>query len=104
MITIMENSFILVTVCKWPPWFFTNETHRWGPMQQVADSLAQALDFTYSIQVPLDGQWGVRHINGSWSGMVGMIHENVRRSGRTPQLIWIVGDTTLPRWTPVLIL
>nr|XP_053641775.1 probable glutamate receptor [Cherax quadricarinatus] len=47
--------------------------HFSGPMADLLDYLAQALNFSYSKVRPPDGVWGAKLDNGSWSGMVGMV-------------------------------
>lgn len=49
-------------------------------MQNVADCLADALNFQYILEAPEDGQWGV-HIGKNWTGMVGMVFNNVSSPG-----------------------
>ena len=31
------------------------------------------MNFTFNIEKPKDGEWGILQINGSWTGMVGML-------------------------------
>ena len=67
---------------QWPPWIFINATDTSGPMKQVADALANSLNFTYEIEAPPDGAWGQQRPDGSWTSMVGMVCDNVS-AGRT---------------------
>ena len=39
----------------------------------VFSSLQEILNFTFTIEKPTDGEWGVLQKDGSWSGMVGML-------------------------------
>ncbi|OQR70036.1 glutamate receptor-like [Tropilaelaps mercedesae] len=57
------------------PWFFVNDTHTWGPMQNLADNLAERLNFRYVYEAPEDGQWGQKTPT-NWTGLVGMIYNN----------------------------
>ena len=36
-------------------------------------SLQEILNFTFTIEKPIDGEWGVMQDDGSWSGIVGML-------------------------------
>ncbi|XP_069941768.1 glutamate receptor-like [Cherax quadricarinatus] len=44
-----------------------------GPMEDLLDYLAKALNFTYSNVRPPDGVWGSKLGNGSWTGMMRMV-------------------------------
>ncbi|XP_068216603.1 glutamate receptor 4-like [Palaemon carinicauda] len=45
-----------------------------GPMGQVVDMFAQFFDVDYTLVRPPDGLWGAKQPNGSWNGMMGMVH------------------------------
>ena len=36
--------------------------------------IQEALNFTYSLTVPPDGEWGSERPDGSWSGMIGELN------------------------------
>ncbi|XP_069168764.1 glutamate receptor-like [Procambarus clarkii] len=44
-----------------------------GPVPELIDYLAKALNFSYTYVRPPDGFFGTRLQDGSWSGMVGMV-------------------------------
>ncbi|XP_069190854.1 probable glutamate receptor [Procambarus clarkii] len=44
-----------------------------GPMGELMDFIARAMNFSYTNVRPPDRYWGNRLQNGSWSGMVGMV-------------------------------
>ena len=43
----------------------------------VFSSRQEILNFTFTIEKPTDGEWGVLQKDGSWSGMVGMLDATV---------------------------
>nr|XP_053652050.1 glutamate receptor-like [Cherax quadricarinatus] len=71
-----------------------------GPVPRLVDYLATALNFTYTYVRPVDGVWGVRLDNGSWSGMVGMVMREEVTIGAGPFMVdrWRaeVVDFTVP--------
>ncbi|XP_022662330.1 glutamate receptor 2-like [Varroa destructor] len=64
-----------MTAAHLPPWFFSNGTASWGPMQNLADTLAETLNYKYSMEAPEDGEWGVK-IHDNWTGQIGMLYNN----------------------------
>ncbi|KAA0188335.1 Ionotropic receptor 138 [Hyalella azteca] len=46
-----------------------------GPMANLLDALARAMNFKYKIVRPADGAWGIPRPDGSgdWNGMIGMV-------------------------------
>ena len=44
-----------------------------GPLKNLLDTLSSLLNFTYTLYVPPDGQYGGRFENGSWNGMIGEV-------------------------------
>ena len=48
-----------------------------GQFADVFKTLQGVLNFTYSVRLPPDGQWGALQSDGSWSGMVGMLHREI---------------------------
>ncbi|XP_069939959.1 probable glutamate receptor [Cherax quadricarinatus] len=67
------NAFHKMKVCDDPEAPGVPRIHFTGPMAQLLDYLAKALNFSYSNVRPPDGFWGAKLGNGSWSGMVGMV-------------------------------
>lgn len=45
-------------------------------MQNLADTLAETLNYKYSMEAPEDGEWGVK-IHDNWTGQIGMLYNNV---------------------------
>ncbi|XP_068214583.1 glutamate receptor 1-like [Palaemon carinicauda] len=45
-----------------------------GPLLLVLEMLADNINFTYNLVRPSDGSWGFLFPNGTWNGMVGMLH------------------------------
>ncbi|XP_076373363.1 glutamate receptor ionotropic, delta-2-like isoform X2 [Tachypleus tridentatus] len=78
----MSGLHLRVAVEEWEPWVWVKETEDGnvtirGPMADVLNILAKAANFTYSLKVPKDHQWGMILPNGSWTGMIGMMVQNV---------------------------
>ncbi|KAF2349443.1 Ionotropic glutamate receptor L-glutamate and glycine-binding domain [Trinorchestia longiramus] len=48
-----------------------------GPAAKTIDSIADALNFTYTVIQPPDGAWGLAQQDGSWTGMVGQVVRKV---------------------------
>ncbi|XP_071524499.1 probable glutamate receptor [Panulirus ornatus] len=44
-----------------------------GPIANVVEYLSRGLNFTYTYVIPHDRTFGTRGINGSWTGMLGMV-------------------------------
>ncbi|XP_071545444.1 uncharacterized protein [Panulirus ornatus] len=44
-----------------------------GPIPNLLNHLANALNFSYTYKQPSDRLWGFKHEDGTWSGMVGMV-------------------------------
>ena len=45
-----------------------------GIFVDVFKELSRLLNFSYTTIVPSDGEWGVLKDDGTWSGMVGQLH------------------------------
>ncbi|XP_066957411.1 probable glutamate receptor isoform X1 [Macrobrachium rosenbergii] len=45
-----------------------------GPLLLVLEMLARNINFTYDLVQPSDGSWGFLFPNGTWNGMIGMLH------------------------------
>ncbi|KAL3192796.1 hypothetical protein MRX96_058659 [Rhipicephalus microplus] len=54
-----------------------DEVQMSGPMANLLDLLTENLGFTYTLHSPEDGHWGVPLPNGNWTGLVGMMHNNI---------------------------
>ncbi|XP_069941764.1 probable glutamate receptor [Cherax quadricarinatus] len=71
-----------------------------GPVPLLMGYLSKALNFTYTVVRPPDGESGVMLANGSWSGMVGMVMKEVVDVAAGPFMIdrWRgeVVDFTVP--------
>nr|XP_045589592.1 glutamate receptor ionotropic, kainate 4-like [Procambarus clarkii] len=44
-----------------------------GPLPDLVSYLATALNFSYMYLRPPDGSWGIKRVDGTWSGMMGMV-------------------------------
>lgn len=44
--------------------------------KRIAEIFAQALGFSYQLLPPEDGEFGTRLPNGTWTGVMGMLHCN----------------------------
>ncbi|XP_050688350.1 probable glutamate receptor [Eriocheir sinensis] len=68
----------IVVAEPWPPHVYLEQASVMGPLKvtgpmgQLMDSLAQSLNFTYSV-VQKDGYWGAPQTDGSWNGMIGSV-------------------------------
>ncbi|XP_071533139.1 probable glutamate receptor isoform X2 [Panulirus ornatus] len=47
-----------------------------GPMANLLQALAVALNFEYTLVRPEDGMWGAPNADGTWNGMLGMVKRN----------------------------
>ena len=45
-----------------------------GIFAEVFNELTKLLNFSYTTIVPPDGEWGALKDDGTWSGMVGQLH------------------------------
>ncbi|XP_045106213.1 uncharacterized protein LOC123501449 [Portunus trituberculatus] len=54
--------------------------HFQGPMMDVLLALARTMNFTFVLERPPDGSWGTPLPNGTVTGLVGMVHRQVRVS------------------------
>ncbi|XP_033760424.1 glutamate receptor-like [Pecten maximus] len=63
-----------VSTLEWAPFViaFPNNTYS-GLCFDLLDHMATSLNFTFVVDVPPDGQWGVINSNGTWTGMVGQL-------------------------------
>ncbi|CAC5406406.1 unnamed protein product [Mytilus coruscus] len=62
---------LLVNTLPFSPFVqFSNETGQYtGITIEILNQLSYELNFTYEIQAPPDGKWGVEKYNGTWNGM-----------------------------------
>ncbi|XP_069190901.1 probable glutamate receptor [Procambarus clarkii] len=58
-----------------------------GPMAELMDYLAAALNFSYTQVRPGDGVWGARRWDGTWSGMMGMVMREEASIGVGPFIL-----------------
>ena len=55
-----------------------NGTHIYtGLCFEILLTLAEFLNFRFSVRAPPDGEWGVQGQDGNWSGMIGMVQNQV---------------------------
>ena len=72
----LSGQHLRVAINLWPP--FITETHENGTQVyrglciDILEWLALHLNFTYSLVLPADGEWG-SEVNGSWNGLVGLM-------------------------------
>ncbi|XP_022236206.1 glutamate receptor ionotropic, delta-2-like, partial [Limulus polyphemus] len=97
-----------VTVEEWEPWVWVNETSDGkvaieGPMADVLEFLAKSVNFTYTLIVPKDHQWGIRLPNGSWTGMIGMMVRNEADFGLGPFAVNYDRNTAVDTTIPIFI-
>ncbi|XP_022258759.1 probable glutamate receptor [Limulus polyphemus] len=45
-----------------------------GPMAEILHFIATNLNFSYTVIQPEDHQWGSKKSDGTWSGMIGLLH------------------------------
>ncbi|XP_063588909.1 uncharacterized protein LOC134766084 [Penaeus indicus] len=75
-----EPVSLVVTGGHWPPHLLITEDEgresftMEGPMLSLLETLAEAMNFSYTLIRPPDGYWGAPLDNGSWTGMVGQIY------------------------------
>ncbi|XP_047495517.1 probable glutamate receptor [Penaeus chinensis] len=75
-----EPVSLVVTGGHWPPHLLITEGEERGsftvegPMFSLLETLAEAMNFSYTLTRPPDGYWGAPLENGSWTGMVGQIY------------------------------
>ncbi|XP_037790593.1 glutamate receptor ionotropic, kainate 4-like [Penaeus monodon] len=75
-----EPVSLVVTGGHWPPHLLITEDEETGnftmegPMFSLLETLAEAMNFSYTLTRPPDGYWGAPLENGSWTGMVGQIY------------------------------
>ncbi|XP_071540585.1 probable glutamate receptor [Panulirus ornatus] len=74
-----------------------------GPMHRLLHLLAHSLNFTYDLQQPPDGVWGVKLKNGSWTGMVGMVVRHEVDLGLGPFAVTSVRAEVVDYTAPILV-
>ena len=48
-----------------------------GIFVEVLEELSRLLNFSYTVSLPPDGEWGALRDDGTWSGMVGQLKREV---------------------------
>ncbi|KAG7156387.1 Glutamate receptor ionotropic, kainate 4-like 3 [Homarus americanus] len=71
--------FFRIAAEQWVPWtrIITQDDGNIsisGPTANLLQVLAEKLNFDYELVRPPDGYWGAEKADGSWSGMIGMLH------------------------------
>ena len=71
----------LSILSQYPPWQVLKKDNKGriietsGLIFEVLDQISYKLNFSYTVREPYDGQWGIRHQDGSWSGMIRQLDE-----------------------------
>ncbi|XP_068218545.1 glutamate receptor ionotropic, kainate glr-3-like [Palaemon carinicauda] len=70
----LTGRHLIVGAQTWNPWVKTTDASLGytGILYKVLNTIANKLNFTYSVISPADRQWGRELPNGSFSGMIGM--------------------------------
>ncbi|XP_063840772.1 glutamate receptor 4-like isoform X2 [Scylla paramamosain] len=76
-----EKTMIKIAAEQWLPYTYVTKEpggnlSAGGPIGKLLDIFAQYLKFEYELVRPPDSYWGIKFPNGSWNGMVGMVHRN----------------------------
>nr|XP_053632775.1 glutamate receptor ionotropic, delta-2-like [Cherax quadricarinatus] len=74
-----------------------------GPVSKLMDLLAKAQNFSYVNVRPPDGSWGLKHEDGTWSGMVGMVSRKEADIGVGPFGISATRAEVVDFTAPILI-
>ena len=79
--TMLNDYFIMIIFQQAPPFvhkhFFNDTLIRLeGYEGKIIEMLSQVMDFTFEI-VDCGRVWGNKLANGSWSGIIGAVHEKV---------------------------
>ncbi|XP_022255053.1 glutamate receptor ionotropic, delta-2-like [Limulus polyphemus] len=77
---VSSKLFLRICALNWKPWVSidqsVNGTKLSGPMANVMENLSKLMNFRYEIYMPEDKHWGMEYPDGTWSGMIGMLHNN----------------------------
>jgi len=61
---------ITVGSIEYAPWMY-KEDGRWtGLIFELLDQISWKLNFTYEVEEPRDGKWGVKDSSGNWNGLI----------------------------------
>ncbi|ROT70074.1 olfactory ionotropic receptor IR4 [Penaeus vannamei] len=74
-----------------------------GPMANILDIIATSMNFSYGFVRPRDGAWGTEKVDGSWSGMVGMVSREEADLGLGPFAMTTKRAEVVDYATPILI-
>ena len=53
-----------------------------GMFVEIFKELSEMLNFSYTVTIPPDGEWGSMNDDGTWSGMVGQLATKTVDIGR----------------------
>ncbi len=75
---LLSGQNLVVGINLWTPFVMEtqgNDTAAYSGISiDILEHLALSLNFTYTLVLPADGEWG-REVNGSWTGLVGMLED-----------------------------
>ncbi|KAK4310049.1 hypothetical protein Pmani_018354 [Petrolisthes manimaculis] len=63
-----------VALTRWPPYVSGSNPNYSGWCIEMFDVIREKLGYCHEYLEPPDGLWGAKYPNGSWFGMMGMIH------------------------------
>ncbi|KAK3868191.1 hypothetical protein Pcinc_026411 [Petrolisthes cinctipes] len=63
-----------VALTRWPPYVSGSNPNYSGWCIEMFDVIREKLGYCHEYLEPPDGLWGAQYPNGSWFGMMGMIH------------------------------
>ncbi|XP_069982156.1 probable glutamate receptor [Penaeus vannamei] len=72
-------------------------------MANILDIIATSMNFSYGFVRPRDGAWGTEKVDGSWSGMVGMVSREEADLGLGPFAMTTKRAEVVDYATPILI-
>ncbi|XP_071524208.1 uncharacterized protein [Panulirus ornatus] len=74
-----------------------------GPIVNLLQLIAESINFTYTFIRPPDGSWGTKEVDGSYSGMVGMVHRKEADLGMGPFGLSAIRSEVVDFTIPILI-
>ncbi|XP_066937320.1 uncharacterized protein [Macrobrachium rosenbergii] len=93
---------VVITGEHWPTHIILNERNEVsGSMGSLLKALSQSLNFSYKIVRPEDGFWGSINDDGSWTGMVGMVHRHEADMALGPHDITLIRTTAIDYTSPI---
>ncbi|XP_068224022.1 probable glutamate receptor [Palaemon carinicauda] len=93
---------VVISGEHWPTHIVLNERNQVsGSMGSLLNALSQSLNFSYKIVRPEDGLWGSIGEDGSWSGMVGMVHRHEADMALGPHDITLIRTTAIDYTSPI---